>query len=826
MKKYIILLLLSLTILQTTSGKKGWEKINVIPQQSVCYSSGKVEKGFIPPPEHIVNRLKSGDEKTSNIIVTYIDFPDSVKSSFEYAIGIWEQLIESDVPIYITARWSNMSVNTLASCGPTGYYRNLDNFYYRNKFYPVAVAEKINGVEITGENSPDVSATFNKNVDWYTGTDGNCPDELTDLVSVVLHEMAHGLGFTGFLYAEEESGEYYDPPGIFDQYVANYQKQYLIDTSLFNNPSAELFEQLVSNALYFRSPATLFEGNGIAPRLFSPSSWDDGSSVYHLNENSYRAGNINSMMTPFAGLGEAVHNPGPIAMAILADIGWKNLFIRHDEHKDIEVVTEPVIIEASIESDYELDSTLLFVYYSSDFFSTYDSVFMVPTAKATIFSSDLSINIEQGIVSYYISATDKKQRTFNSPSTAPDSTYILRIGPDEFSPVINHQPREFILTSSSSMQISALANDNIGIDSVWVEYLYNMQFPQSQGMVNDSSNSYTGFLNLEPFQLVEGDSISYRIVAKDISSNQNISFLPEEEYFVVRIEDVFEPLTHYQNDFNDLSNTDFIHVDFEIKKTKEFIDGALHSLHPYLSPEQDDMYFNYTSQLKYPIVLLEGGQMNYDEIVLLEPGEAGTVFGDLEFWDFAIVEGSIDNGESWLPLADGYDSRSNLTWVIEYNNGINGEGNSTTTGKKEMFIRNNIDLLENGNFSAGDTILMRFRLFSDPYANGWGWIIDNLRIQNFVSVENQIPVSPGEFRIYPNPFNNLVTIELNTDIKIKNIHIVVYDGYGRNILNKPIYNVISGFKETLDLSELNAGIYLIQVFGEGQRLLSRKIIKQ
>ncbi|MBN2775369.1 MAG: hypothetical protein JXR31_14025, partial [Prolixibacteraceae bacterium] len=607
MKIYIVFLFVTLIFGYSATAKGKWKRAEIIPHETVCYASGKVEKSFIPPPENIVNRLKSGKEAGCDIVVTYSGFPESVKNAFEYAVNIWEQLIESDVPIYMTARWQSMDPNTLASCGPTGYYQNLDNFYYRNRFYAIAVAEKIEGEEITDSSSPDISASFNKNIEWYYGTDGNCPDNKYDFVSTVLHELTHGLGFTGFFYAEDGIGEYYDPPAIFDQFVANYQKQFLTDTDLFENNSAVLFSQLVSNALYFRSPAAVFEGNGSAPRLYAPTTWDDGSSIYHLNDFTYPAGNINSLMTHAAGYGEVIHNPGPLTLGIMADIGWKNMFIRHEELRDIETVTDPVIAEVGIESDFQLDSTSLYIVYSSDNFNTSDSVLLNADINDLLLSTEIPVNINRGIISYYISATDEKQRTFRMPSTAPDSTFRLRIGPDEIDPVITHQPKGFILTTSKLLPIEVKAEDNIGIDSVWVEYFYNKGAHLTLGLKNDSPDLYSASINLEAFQLLQGDSVSYRIVAQDVSSNRNISYLPETDYFRVKVEEVFDPLTYYINDFNDLSNNDFINDGFEIKKLRLFLDGALQTIHPYESPEQIDMEYNYTSQLKYPIILQEGG---------------------------------------------------------------------------------------------------------------------------------------------------------------------------------------------------------------------------
>lgn len=37
---------------------------------------------------------------------------------------------------------------------------------------------------------------FNSNTNWYYGIDGNPPSTKYDLISTVLHEIGHGLGFS------------------------------------------------------------------------------------------------------------------------------------------------------------------------------------------------------------------------------------------------------------------------------------------------------------------------------------------------------------------------------------------------------------------------------------------------------------------------------------------------------------------------------------------------------------------------------------------------------------------------------------------------------
>ena len=53
-----------------------------------------------------------------------------------------------------------------------------------------------------------------------------------------------------------------------------------------------------------------------------PSSWEQGSSYTHLDEITFPAGDANAFMTPYYDNQEAVHDPGPIALGMLEDMGW------------------------------------------------------------------------------------------------------------------------------------------------------------------------------------------------------------------------------------------------------------------------------------------------------------------------------------------------------------------------------------------------------------------------------------------------------------------------------------------------------------------------
>jgi hypothetical protein len=216
--------------------------------------------------------------------------------------------------------------------------------------------------------------------------------------------------------------------------------------------------------------------------------------------------------------------------------------------------------------------------------------------------------------------------------------------------------------------------------------------------------------------------------------------------------------------------------------------------------------------------------MSYDEVVLVEPGSDLADYGDEEFWDYVIVEASKDNGKTWMPIIDGYDSKDNVIWKDNYNLAFD-ENTSLAVGSSEMYINRQFNMVEGGNFEAGDTILIQFRLFSDPYANGWGWCIDNLQIQTTVST--YLPVlSPGNVQIYPNPFNDLITVSIIPKNQIDLVEIDMYNLYGQKIFTVQQQNVMGTLTETVDLSEYPAGIYLINIKENGMKVLSKKIVKQ
>src|SRR6185295_5809389 len=97
----------------------------------------------------------------------------------------------------------------------------------------------------------------------------------------------------------------------------------------------------------------------------------------------------------------------------------------------------------------------------------------------------------------------------------------------------------------------------------------------------------------------------------------------------------------------------------------------------------------------------------------------GSVFGQSGFNDYVVAEATKD-GLNWTPIANGYNSSVNANWLSAFN--------ASKSGNASMAVTENFDLKTN--FHAGDTLLVRFRLFSNnDNTTAWGWSIDNLYIQ-------------------------------------------------------------------------------------------------
>ena len=245
-------------------------------------------------------------------------------NAFEYAVSIWETQIKSDVTIVVDADFSSLGTGVLGGAGTTTIHRNFSGAAYSNTWYAAALANTLSGTDQNGSEA-EISASFNNNInisgiDWYYGTDGNTPGNRIDFVSVVLHEIGHGLGFFGSMTVSGGVGTwgYNGFPVVYDLFTENGAGQSLMND--FPKGSVALKNQLTSNDVYFDGlNANAANGNSRV-QLYAPFSWQQGSSYSHLGESFN--GTSSALMTYAIGPGETEHAPGPVTLGVFEDLGW------------------------------------------------------------------------------------------------------------------------------------------------------------------------------------------------------------------------------------------------------------------------------------------------------------------------------------------------------------------------------------------------------------------------------------------------------------------------------------------------------------------------
>ncbi|MDG5490528.1 zinc-dependent metalloprotease [Psychroserpens sp. SPM9] len=272
-------------------------------------------------------RARQGAESNgtvcSNFIVTYNGFTPEAQAAFQYAVDIWANTLESDQPIRVDATFSPLGANVLGSAGPTGFIPLTGPGIPPNTAYARALAEQITGTD-TNAGGPDISANFSSTANFYFGLDANPPFNQVDFVSVVLHELGHGLGFLGFATTDETNTQGVLRNSGFVHSYDNFVETLNGDSILsFTDPSATLLNQYTGGNLFSNSPLALAANGGlIRPELWAPSPFSQGSSYSHWDEFVFPSNNVNSLMTPSIGNGQANHNPGPITIALFEDMGW------------------------------------------------------------------------------------------------------------------------------------------------------------------------------------------------------------------------------------------------------------------------------------------------------------------------------------------------------------------------------------------------------------------------------------------------------------------------------------------------------------------------
>jgi hypothetical protein len=149
------------------------------------------------------------------------------------AFDKWAAILNSDVEIVVDAAFSSNSFGTCTGTSATLAFANtiewMFNFQGAPKadvLYPVALANKIAKQDLR-PGQADIRIRFNPQVDnatclgttnWYYGLDGDAGSNV-DLIATAMHELAHGLGFSGNVTANTGRFAGAGLPAVFDTHI-------------------------------------------------------------------------------------------------------------------------------------------------------------------------------------------------------------------------------------------------------------------------------------------------------------------------------------------------------------------------------------------------------------------------------------------------------------------------------------------------------------------------------------------------------------------------------------------------------------------------------
>ncbi len=234
---------------------------------------------------------------------------------------------------------------------------------------------------------------------------------------------------------------------------------------------------------------------------------------------------------------------------------------------------------------------------------------------------------------------------------------------------------------------------------------------------------------------------------------------------------------------------------------------TLHSDHPY-APNG-----TIKAVIRHPIIVSATlPTLFYEDVALVEPGVDGAPFGTNDFLDFAVMEAST-NGLDWIPLADGYDARLHAEWNAAYTAG--------TPGSRSLLRQHQIDLTQA--FQVGDTLLFRYRLYSNADVAGWGTAVDYITIQEEpTGLENPVK-NPLSLVAYPNPVVRDVHVEFELPSAMTAV-VEIVDVHGRVIQSRTVLPASSErHRETFAMAAQPAGAYFV-VLTAGKRRQVAKIL--
>jgi hypothetical protein len=271
-------------------------------------------------------------------------------NAFQFAANVWGATLTSGPTITIRASWAKLSCS--ANSGVLGQAGNSGSIYrdfagsVPGTWYGSALRNALTNSDPSI--NPEINAQFNSELGttacltsrpWYYGLNTTVNNGGINLVTVLLHEFAHGLGFQTFTSAssgvqvgDDAAGRF---PSIYDRFLLDNStgKTWAQMTDAERKASAINRSNVVWNGPQVLTDAATIVTPGIEqpgltggidaskrPFVFTPDPFQQGSSVSHWDTTA----TPNQLMEPniSSNLSHSVTPPQDLTFSLLRDIGW------------------------------------------------------------------------------------------------------------------------------------------------------------------------------------------------------------------------------------------------------------------------------------------------------------------------------------------------------------------------------------------------------------------------------------------------------------------------------------------------------------------------
>jgi len=264
---------------------------------------------------------------------------------FQKAAEMWGEVLGGNIPIIVTAKFTpqgGTSVSaTLGFARPTTVHRDFAGAVSSQTWYVAAEANELSGtdrndispgacpVPLTDGKCPEIETEFNSDVDgpvvlglvdFYYGLDGITGIDL-DFLSVLLHEIGHGLGVLHLVDGDLGSTFF----GFIDAYSARLEDATITPHSFAAMADNQRVLAMRDDGdLVFKGPAMVEATDALsagvrndgAVKVFAPADYLEGSSVAHVDVSA----SPDELMEPF--LTQPAPHSLDLTTALLSDIGW------------------------------------------------------------------------------------------------------------------------------------------------------------------------------------------------------------------------------------------------------------------------------------------------------------------------------------------------------------------------------------------------------------------------------------------------------------------------------------------------------------------------